>query len=281
MKGYIVPIIIIMAHLCLFVSSCDDEFVDDGNLTSSQFPYKIGVVDRKSGLKLTAIERLSQYFYSPDRYDVCYDNRGNLTHVEHKGKASIDFTNMNEIVIKNDYDPDTVYVTYNKKGYATLLKCTKYFNNGDKSNQISRVAYVQIEYDDDGHIEALTEMPFGGEYLLQYRNIWDNDKITSIISTGPYYDIISNCIYDGDVIDNRYQQNVVAPSFFETLHPRLSSIMAYLGLLGKGPRQLPQKLVSEKTNKSGFKWEETFEYNYVLNDNGTIGAVGRTALLYE
>lgn len=278
------PIIVLLAHLCMLFSSCDNyEFVDDENPTSSQFPYRVGVVNHNTGSRISAFAFAGNpYSLIPtsDVYEVHYDRNGNLSDVEYR-RCTINFTNMRRITVKykDSSEADTVYVTYNNKGYATLLKYSRYYYTEDKSDKYLRISYVQIDYDDNDHIVKLTDLPLGGD-LIEYSYTWEDDNLISSKCTTTVYESTGTYAYGDEATDNKYRQNVMVPVFLELVHPHLSTIMAYLGLFGKGPKQLVKKSTIKYNGIYMGTWESTSEPNYELNDDGTISKVGTSLRLY-
>lgn len=237
-----------------FVACGGDD--DEGGSGSSE----IGILDKKLGLRLTSV-RAAYNGRTYDNIRYYYTDKNKLDYLDWDG-YKLDFSyNPNVIYDKNDDEEDiTIDVVYSSEGYI------KKMNLKAAGGAIGTASYT---YDSKGHLTKVSSSvkAYAENYNENITLTWKNDLLTRIVwidtideETDTY---TTNFNYDGDTsVENKYFQFAPGLMQFAGLGDgEYEEAFAYVGLLGKGPKQLPSSMTED---------DRTYNFRYTLNDNGSL-----------
>ena len=236
----------------LVACSSDDD--DDASDTS-------GVLDNELGLRVMSVGNYKYTYMDDGRLDYVMDRR-----------FKYEFS----------YSPnriDSMDVSYTSKGYL------KSVSQNTKSNQAS----ANYTYDGDGHLTKITSSVKGEDdnYRCDVTLTWKNDLLRKIVWIDEYYD-------DGDTYTDRYtsvfeydvEKNVenlflqFAPSLMQFSglgDGEIEEALAYVGMLGKGPKYLPSSCETEVEEDEGDgkvdRRTRTKTFQYGFNIDGALSYV--------
>lgn len=255
-------------------SEPDNPNVNPGGKTGI---IKGGILDSATGLCLTAVGG-STYSYSAD---------GTLSSIlEPSDDVTLSFSyNPNQIkTAGTNFDGNYTFST-NADGCITNWAGT-YTDEGDPGSE-----EATYEYDSDGHVVKLT-------YHNKYRETnsdgtvenldepgtvtltWQDGLITQMIDEFESTDVVdgesstekytTTCTLSYDSgYENPYHQWI--PSFFDCVGiDGWGRLLAYAGLMGAGPRQLPSSIYFEEKSTDSDDESGTYVCSYSFNSDGTV-----------
>ncbi len=267
-----------------FTSCSSDD--DEGSASSDA-----GVMGDNAKVRVTQV----------GNYRFYYDEKGRIDHILDGSYEEYQFTYDPNKVISRDseYDEgeDELSISYNSKGFVQKLDYSTSFTEGKYTYDIEGSS--SYSYDGQGHLKQISstikEKRTGngkasiedGKYSTSFT--WENDMLVSIYcyetesEDGETETSESTCTltYATDNLENylnKYYQ--YTPPISDQLEGvgdgELEEALAYLGVMGKGPKYLP---ISFKE-----KWEEYYDgetdsgsstktLKYGFNSNGTISYV--------
>ena len=249
------------------LTACDDDDDDSG---SSVYNAEATVLTTTDGDKLL-VTKCGSYSYE-------YDDEGYLTYVSDSYYGSFDV----------DWDPftfednkSTVSFTTNSNGFVT--KSVYSYSGSDESREET----TTYSYDSSGH---LTKLSFSGKWEEEDDDetisesesgtitlTWSSGNLTKMVWTESYTDedgteketSTYNYNYD-DAYENVTKQYVPTMIIYWGEEPSLggifdSAMLAYIGLLGVGPEELPVSVSIEKDDG-----DTDYECSYRLNSDGSV-----------
>ena len=266
----------IMAALLLLcvVVSCSKDDDDSGSASTSA-----GVIDKKTGLRVTSV----------GNYRIYYDDKGRVDYIRDNYEKWTFSYNPNIITYYeryNDDDGGKYNVGYNGLGYLASLNYSD--SNQDGNDKWSESANVTFSYDGNGH---LTKISVSGKYsgtedgerfnetwTDSYSFSWGNSRLQKVVYTEKYVEdgeteteketwIFS---YDNENYENAYQQWVPSiVGYFEGQE----QVWAWVGLLGVGPNMLPssaENTEEEYYDGKSYNHNNSYTFRYGFNSDGSI-----------
>lgn len=282
LTNYIISLgICLLGGMSFINCSSDDD--DEGSASSNA-----GVITGKANVRVTQV----------GTYRFYYDDKGRIDHILDGNYEGYRFTyNPNKVIwydVSSGKDEDEVSISYNSKGFVSKLDASTSGEDGTYAwNTTGSASY---SYDGQGHLVKITSSwketgTEDGERYTEEGNgttvfTWQNDLLVSVYQEetekedGEMETSKSTITYTyaTDNLDdylNEYFQ--YAPSISNRLEGmgdgELEEALAYVGLMGKGPKYLPMSSQEE--------WEEYYDgrtrtgspsytYRYGFNNNGTL-----------
>ena len=272
--GLLAAMLLAVPTLALTSCAGDDDEVGGGSGSTTA-----GVVDPKSGL------RLASYNSSYDNYSYYYTNDGKLDYINEWEYSSqypyqYDFSYNPNKITETSPDGDeimTFEVSYNGSGYVTAMDISWDVYN-DEQDAWSGSERATLSYDGSGHLVKYVStckesgIEDGQKFSYTEKNTgvltWSNNQLTKAANNwetdnGDTNSAIVTFEYDGSY-DNPYRQ--WAPSLAEYALGGFSSLLAYVGLLGVGPTELP----SSCSDYSESDYTDHLKFSYTFGSEGAL-----------
>lgn len=267
---YAIMAVLTIAMMSFGFEACSGDD-DEGSASLSA-----GVLDKDSGLRLKKVGSYSFFF----------NDNGQLDYLTDGSNIKYDFSyNPDKIVYSSQNKEEYVIsVSYNKFGYITSVSTTS--NNKDGFSLKSNSSCF---YDGNGHIVSSSaygeesETQAGTTYNARWTTngtcTWKDDLLVRVEYTENYetddgYTETTTetwtFTYDEDLNNNPLCQ--WAPSFEKYLGS-FEIAIAYVGLMGTGPRALPTSAKHHSDNYYNGKshtTDESYTYRYGFNTDGSI-----------
>lgn len=287
---YFLATVLLSATVVTGLTACGDDDDDEGGGSSST---TAGVIDAKSGLRIKGVGNYNYYYTDDGRIDYISDRYGKWTFGY----------NPNTVTFVETYNgrtskEETVAVSYNKAGYLAGINYneTKEYSDGDEWTTTGKSS---LSYDGSGHLTKISSSANsqgkegGKNYTEKWSDdialTWKNNQLQKIVwvesgtKNGESWKSTEtwNFTYDSDN-ENPYCQ--WAPSIAKPLDDDIIELMAYAGLLGKGPSMLPDGCEYEDVyveDGDTDRNESTKTYRYDYNDDGSISSTTINSTRYS
>lgn len=257
------------------LGSCGDDDDDNGGGNSSA-----GVIDSKLGIRLKSLGDYRFYYTDSGRldyvsegsYDRCYE---------------FDYSSNTIAIAGEGDDNELASVSYNGSGYITSIKDT--YSKKDEYYDYMQTGTASLSYD-GGHLTKIsinskeTGIEDGEQYTetasATFTFSWKNNRLTAV--DYKYNEKSSRHEYSGtewyrydytDADDNENIYMQYAPSITRWGED-IWEVLAFVGLLGNGPKVLPSVCEYGYTDYEDGELDEEHEssksYRYRFNADGTI-----------
>ena len=265
--------------------SDDDDDDNGGSGVSGSMSKNVGVIDKETGMRVST---------AASYYNYVYNSNGTLEYIS-SSYSRYEFSGNKVVYVDDDYygDTQTAYVGYNSNGYVSTYKSN---NSGEEDNgeKWSESSSASVTYDSQGHVTKIAVSFEEKEYethgvdyekgTITYTFTWSNNLLKKVEmmevgeeEEGPFkYEEKMTLSYNNDA--NRYLQYAVfADDVFDN---SFLEMVSYVGLLGKGPANLPSSLYRDY-------YEEYYEdgkkqtYSGTSNHNYSYGFTGVGAISYS
>lgn len=273
MKKYLLNLttILMVAIMSGGFVSCGDDDDNPAPMTNA------GVLDKNSGLRVLSV----------GYYTFEYDSKGRINYVSEDSYYGYKFTyNPNKMISEHHGEEERSYtVGYNGNGYISSLS----YNDSDEDRV--RTGTVTFSYDAEGHLTQVSETckkryydeRSDGSWQYTCTMTWKNGRLTKAVDKykeeedGEYETATLTCTfnYSDYAMENYYNKYLQIPPsiILRTIEVDGAEFMAYVGLLGNGPKYLPSsaELVEvENENGKEKRKERFYSFSYGFNTDGSL-----------
>ena len=262
------------ATIAFYSCGDDDDDVAPGKGTPSS---EAGLLDKSSGLRVRSV----------GNYTFEYDSKGRIDYVSEGSYFGYKFTyNPNKITGEYYGEEELSYaVGYNGNGYMSSLS----YNYSDENE----TGTATLTYDSDGHLTQVSTSYKEGKYedgVRYYESeqgtstmTWKNGRLTKAVAKLTWKERDGDSGTETDTwtfdysdyaLENYYNKYLQMP------HPILRAFdlddgefMAYVGLLGNGPKYLPssaERVRVEYENGEEDRDERHYSFSYGFNNDGSL-----------
>ena len=277
--GRLLPILTI-SLLCTGLASCGDDD-DDGNA-----PTKAGVLDKKTGLRLTRCGDYRIYYDDKGRIDYIRENYYNSYYNEWTFSYSPNTITYRD---RNDSKAEVLNVGYNSSGYLSSMKLSDSGQDSYESWTVS--SSTTLSYDSSGHLTKITGSgkETGEKRGERYSETWDVSCILNwrngLLMTVTWTETEKEdgetekdtetytYHYDNDGYENKYRQWTPSVGYWLELDD-IEAQLAYAGMFGIGPDMLPSSVEMDSEEFYDGSWHKnksrSYSFRHSFNGDGSV-----------
>ena len=263
--------------------SSDDDDSGSGSTTA-------GVIDKSTGLRVKGV----------GNHTIYYADDGRIDHISWSSRSRWDFTyNPNKIIRGND-EEDVINVDYNGSGYLSGMSWSFTEHEGGTTYTIN--SRLTFSYDGSGHLIKLSgsgsdvetkngqryESTTSGSYTLT----WKNNYLMQVVMNNTTKSTKEGNMSDTETWTFAYDENYEnvfcqwTPSIIEWFTDRedIEAVLAYVGLMGIGPKILPSSAVYHyESDEDGrtYSGDRPYSYRYGLNSDGSVAYTSVNSTRYN
>lgn len=267
---------ILLSSVTISLTACNDDDDEDGGGGSGIASKTVGIIDSKTGQRITKFGNYKVYYDADGRLDYIADSNGKWTFSYNPNKITF-------VESSNGQDKgETVNVSYNGNGYISALSSSYTFE--EYGMKFSETSKATLSYDGSGHLTKITSSSkmtgsYNGEsysdtYSSNYTLTWKSGQLTKVVGIesgnedGESYSDTDTWTFSySDSYPNTFQQ--WAPSIAQSFSGDMVEVLCYVGLLGVGPSQLPGSAEDVYVEDDDTD-TDSYTFNYGFNDNGSL-----------